>query len=163
MVIFYEQPIVGFEIENDMISKGANIITDLLRIIYVSEPFGFDAPSLSGILLDARTNNIRDDITGALVCRHDVYLQLLEGPANKVEATFERISRDDRHVGIRKLTSSHVTDRIFGDWAMLHDPEKTWIWTEAEMSDGILNRLAPSDFEKVFEDLAEKVQNETLT
>jgi hypothetical protein len=31
------------------------------------------------------------------------------------------------------------------------------------MSDGILNRLAPSDFEKVFEDLAEKVQNETLT
>ena len=58
---------------------GRNIITDLIQIIYMSQPFGYDEAMLAGILLDARRCNKRDGITGALVCRHDIYLQLLEG------------------------------------------------------------------------------------
>ena len=115
---------------------------------------------LNGILLDARRNNTRDGITGALVCRHDIYLQLLEGPETPVQTAFERICRDDRHMGLRKVVSRHVTERIFGDWAMLHDPEISLIWTQAEVSEGALERAIPADFEKVFEDLTEKVTSD---
>ena len=50
------------------------------QLIYRSEPFGFDRATLAGILMTARRNNRRDDITGALLCRSDLYLQLIEGP-----------------------------------------------------------------------------------
>lgn len=134
-----------------------------MRIIYISQPFGYDAATLSGILLDARSNNTRDGITGALICRHDIYLQLLEGPAPKVLAAYERISRDDRHVGPKKLVSRQVTGRTFGDWAMLHDPEKSWIWTAAEISDGVVDRATPEEIEQMFEDLAEKARTDPPT
>lgn len=55
---------------------------------YASKPFGYDDLSLIGILSKARSNNARDGITGCLVCREDLYLQLLEGPRDAVIATF---------------------------------------------------------------------------
>ena len=64
----------------------------LQRTIYRSRPFGFDSAILDNILLFSRRNNERDGITGALICRHEIYLQLLEGPKDKVDALFNRIS-----------------------------------------------------------------------
>lgn len=51
---------------------------DMKQLIYRSQPFGFDRAMLAGILMGARRNNTRDDITGALIVRHDMYLQLIE-------------------------------------------------------------------------------------
>jgi hypothetical protein len=51
----------------------------LFRAVYSSRPFGFDSAILNGILVDARRSNERDGITGALICRGDIYLQWLEG------------------------------------------------------------------------------------
>lgn len=118
---------------------------------------------LSGILLDARRCNERDDITGALLCRSDLYLQLLEGPGEKVLAAYERIRRDDRHLDLRQLVNRPVSRRIFGDWAMLHDPARSWIWSRDDISDGILDRLEQSQIVAVFERLAEKAGNDPLT
>ena len=42
------------------------------QLIYMSEPFEFDTSILAGILADARRNNRRDAITGALICRQDI-------------------------------------------------------------------------------------------
>ena len=134
------------------------IITDLSQIIYVSQPFGYDAAILSNILLDARRCNERDGVTGALVCRHDIFLQLLEGPTAEVEATYARILRDDRPVSPRKLVSRSISRRMFADWAMLHDPAKSLIWSRQEIADGALDRATPSDVIKVFEALAENVE-----
>ncbi|MEO1331606.1 MAG: BLUF domain-containing protein, partial [Pseudomonadota bacterium] len=61
-----------------LVPSGATVITDLTQLVYSSQPFGYDDIMLNGILNDARRCNLRDDITGALVCRHDIYLQLLE-------------------------------------------------------------------------------------
>lgn len=133
----------------------------LIRLAYVSRPFGYDAATLSGILLDARRLNARDDITGALVCRHDIFLQMLEGPEAKVQATYDRIRGDDRHVEVRQLLSRPTSERIFGDWAMLHDPEKSWIWTQEEIAGGALDRATVADFEKVFADLSQKAAAES--
>lgn len=143
--------------------KGARAISDPIQIIHSSQPFGYAAHSLGGILLDARRCTTRDDITGALVCRHDIYLQLLEGPADKVQAAFERILRDDRHIDMTKLMSEPVTERLFADWAMLHDPAKSVAWSEADISEAVLDRATHAEVKSVFEKLAVKVRDAALS
>jgi hypothetical protein len=132
-------------------------MSDIFQIIYHSQPFGYDEPTLAGILLDARRCNKRDGITGALVCRHDIFLQLLEGPKAQIDAAFARIEQDDRHVETTLLVSGLVSERMFGAWEMLHDPAKSWIWTEDELADGALARATPDEITGVFRSLAEKV------
>ena len=127
---------------------------DFTQLIYSSQPFGYDSPTLNGILNDARVCNERDGITGALICRHDIYLQLLEGPENQLQATFERICRDDRHAGVKKLVTRQVASRMFGEWAMLHDPANSVIWTRAEISEGCLEQTSEEDIISMFEAIA---------
>jgi Sensors of blue-light using FAD len=122
----------------------------VFRAIYSSQPFGFDETILSGILLDARRANARDAITGALICRADVYLQWLEGPEDKVRKTLERIERDDRHVDVRVHFADAVSDRVFGQWDMLDDPAASWIWSRAEVADGAIERTTPEEVTKFF-------------
>ncbi len=135
---------------------GSQIITNLIQIVYASQPFGFDEPTLAGILLDARRCKKRDNVTGALVCRHDLYLQLLEGPEVPVRATYARILQDDRHAGVRELLNRRIQSRFFANWAMLHDPVKTWIWTEGEIADAELDRAEPAEIIKIFRDLSDR-------
>ena len=135
---------------------GAKTITSLIQIVYVSQPFGFDKPTLAGIFIDARRCNKRDDVTGALVCRHDIYLQLLEGPEDAVRAAYVQICVDDRHVGVRELLSGKIQSRLFASWAMLHDPAETWIWTEEEIANAELDRTEPTEIKKVFRDLSDR-------
>ena len=76
---------------------------EIKHIIYASRPFGFDDAVLKSILLSSRTNNAKSNVTGALICRSDLYLQILEGPEDAVDQTFQRIERDDRHLEIHPL------------------------------------------------------------
>ena len=85
----------------------------LTQLIYASQPFGFDAATLSNILLDARRCNRRDGITGALIARQDLYLQLLEGPKSKVTACYDRIRADDHHAEITPLVWREIKQRLF--------------------------------------------------
>ena len=123
----------------------------LMQLVYASRPFGFDTAILNGILSEARRLNPENDITGALICRADLYLQLLEGPADAVEATFARIARDDRHVEVQHLVSRPVEERLFPDWAMRHDPARSWMWTRQEIDDGALARATEDEVVAVFE------------
>jgi Sensors of blue-light using FAD len=88
----------------------------LLQLTYASRPFGYEANILSSILIEARRCNTRDGITGALICRDDLYLQLLEGPEKAVEAAYARICADDRHIEVRRLARRMIADdaRMFG-------------------------------------------------
>jgi len=129
-------------------------VTDLIQLIYSSRPFGFDDAVLNGILLTARRNNARDAITGALICRHDLYLQLLEGPRAAVEARYGGIARDDRHLEVVRRVSRPATDRMFPNWAMRDDPARSWMWTALEVGHGALDRATPADFISVFQRLA---------
>ena len=76
---------------------------NIYRLVYKSKPFGYDQAILNGILSDAINYNSKNNITGALICRDDIYLQLLEGPKYEVNLTFEKISNDDRHLEIELL------------------------------------------------------------
>ena len=115
-------------------------MTDLIQLIYSSRPFGFDEAALNGILLIARRNNSRDAITGALICRQDLYLQLLEGPEAAVEARSGSIARDDRHLEVVRRVSRRVTERLFPNWAMRDDPARSWMWTAKDVGQGALVR-----------------------
>lgn len=128
----------------------------LHRIIYSSRPFGYDSGMLNGILMDARTANERDAITGALICRDDVYLQWLEGPEDAVKATVERIKRDDRHLDLALHVDAGVSERVFADWAMLHDPAASWIWSRQEVASGAAERASAKDVEGFFLQLRDK-------
>jgi hypothetical protein len=108
----------------------------MIQLIYTSQPFGFDEATLNSILTSARHFNTRDDITGALICREDVFLQMLEGPEDVVEATYARIARDSRHLDITRLFSAPISARMFTGWAMRDDPARTWMWTPREVEDG---------------------------
>ncbi|MFW5655805.1 MAG: BLUF domain-containing protein [Roseicyclus sp.] len=123
------------------------------RAIYSSRPFGFDQGILNGILLDARRANARDGITGALICRSDIYLQWLEGPEERVRDALARIGRDDRHVEVTLHVAEPTAERVFGDWAMLHDPAATWIWTQEEVSAGAAERSTPEEVTGFFQRL----------
>lgn len=128
----------------------------LLQLIYASQPFGFNGPSLAGILLDARRCNTRDGITGALICRDDLFLQLLEGPADKVQATYARIRNDDRHVDVRQLSQLSIPDtaRMFASWAMRDDPAQSWVWSRSDIDAGVLETTTEADALAIFERLA---------
>lgn len=125
----------------------------LVQLTYASRPFGFNEAILAGILLDARRCNTRDGITGALIARQDLFLQLLEGPAEAVDAAYQRISRDDRHIEVRQLTRRDVNVRLFPDWAMRDDPARSWMWSMQAVADGAVGRASEDEVIGVFERL----------
>ncbi len=51
--------------------------------ISFSHPHDYDAATLDGILGVGRRHNRRRDITGAPLCRSDLYIQLLEARARR--------------------------------------------------------------------------------
>lgn len=127
----------------------------LERLVYASRPFGFESATLNAILFEARNLNARNGVTGALICRADLYLQLLEGPARAVMATYGRILRDDRHVEVRELLRGPAESRIFPGWAMLDDPARSWFWSQEEVDAGALDRASPDEILAAFARVAE--------
>ena len=125
----------------------------LFQIIYVSHPFGFDAAMLNAILIDSRRNNLRDDVTGALICRADAYLQLIEGPEAAIRGAYARIAADNRHANVNFLFGEPVTDRIFPEWAMRDDPARSWMWTQEEVAAGAIAKATRPELLAVFERL----------
>jgi Sensors of blue-light using FAD len=131
----------------------------IVQLVYSSRPFGFDLSMLGNILMRSRRNNARDDVTGALICRADLYLQWLEGPPGAVEATYAKILKDDRHLDIVRRITRPATTRMFPEWSMRDDPAEGWLWSQEEVDGGVMDRAEAIDFIRVFErvrDLAKK-------
>ncbi|MEA3533876.1 BLUF domain-containing protein [Rhizobium sp. CC-YZS058] len=99
-------------------------MTDRLhRLVYYSRNHvSADASSFQSavddILARSRANNARDAITGALLFNAGCFAQVLEGPLEAVEATFERIQQDERHSDVSLLAFDPVEHRSFPNWAM---------------------------------------------
>jgi hypothetical protein len=67
----------------------------------------------------AAERNRLEGITGALMVAGSVFVQLLEGERDALEATFERICRDMRHRRLLILDYSEIEERGFDNWAMV--------------------------------------------
>ena len=125
----------------------------LKHLIYVQKPTIFDDQTTATILATSRHNNDKSEVTGALICRHEIYLQFLEGPKNKIDGLYDRICGDDRHVDVCLLLSEECPKRLFPEWSMKHDPLQPWMWTRKEMeNDNFL--ISRDSIMKVFQSLA---------
>jgi hypothetical protein len=131
----------------------------LSQLIYASRPFGFDEAMLDNILVSARRRNARSGITGSLVCRRDLFLQLLEGPRLAVTETIGRIISDDRHVEVAILHCGDVTERMFADWTMRDDPPQSWMWPQAEVSAGAVEATTAAHAMAIFQRLAQRPED----
>lgn len=70
------------------------------------------------ILETSRRNNGLVGLSGALMFSSGFFGQVLEGPQEAIEATFERIQQDPRHGDVSLLEFSVAGTRCFGDWSM---------------------------------------------
>ena len=126
----------------------------LCQLIYTSRPFGFNAPMLDDILTTARILNAENGITGALICRADMFMQLLEGPRAAVTEAFGRILADDRHVNVTLLHMGDTPERLFPDWTMRDDPPQSWMWNQAEVREGAMQEASAAAAFSVFRRLS---------
>ena len=122
----------------------------IAQLIYTSQPFGFDDAMLNGILVQARRNNPALDITGCLICRQDLYLQLLEGPEAAIDGLYAKIKADNRHLEVMQLSRTNVSTRMFPDWAMRDDPAQSWLWPPESVAGGALFQATPDALRAVF-------------
>ena len=82
----------------------------LRQFTCASRPFRYDAAMLAGILRNARRCKGRDRVTGAVICRDDLFLQMPEGAAAAVKATHARIRRTVGSGRTIRRTTAHPND-----------------------------------------------------
>jgi len=91
----------------------------LVQLLYASRlSEGTTAATASVILQQARLRNPDSGITGVLCHGDHLFLQLLEGGREQVNALFARIQRDTRHTDVTLLHYGEVTQRRFPSWTM---------------------------------------------
>ena len=73
---------------------------------------------IAAILVQSRANNIRHDLTGALLYHQGRFIQILEGPDEPVAARFAAITADPRHRSIHVVSEEPIAVRQFPQWTM---------------------------------------------
>ena len=90
------------------------------RLIYRSDT-SWDLLSNEVLLQLAKSsaeNNKASNITGLLLLSGESFLQVLEGPADKVNELYVRITQDKRHKNVALLSFEQTDQRYFSEWAM---------------------------------------------
>lgn len=73
---------------------------------------------LGEIFSAARSNNKRQEVTGALLVSDNWFVQALEGEEQAVRSLYEHIARDTRHERVAVVDEQTVDGRAFGRWSM---------------------------------------------
>ena len=93
----------------------------MLQLVYISTARApIDQVLLDDILAVSRRNNDAAKVTGLLLSAGRRFLQVLEGPDDKVLATYARIQGDRRHKACVLLSCRTVAERGFGSWSMAY-------------------------------------------
>jgi len=91
----------------------------MLSIAYVSvaaAPLSDD--EIGALLTQARANNERDGITGALLYHRERFVQIVEGPEAVVRDRFAAIATDPRHRSLQVMRERRILERQFPQWTM---------------------------------------------
>ncbi len=115
------------------------------QLLYRSgQLFEFTLQDMQRLLVQARAYNARHGVGGMLLLQDGLFMQLLEGPADAVDALYARIASDPRHCEVRLMVRAERTAPLLPGWHMA--------WGEA-----LLDHEAP-----VFEGIAPDAQALTL-
>lgn len=102
----------------------SNIFDTMIRMktyqtLYVSKATeNIDSKSVNKFLEKAIAYNTKNNITGILLFRAGIFLQLLEGDKQLVEDLLEKIEKDNRHSNITRIFSLEKNERLFPNWSM---------------------------------------------
>lgn len=95
----------------------------------------------ASIFSQARSDNQKRRITGALLLSGDWFVQVLEGDEAAVRSLYADIERDPRHTEVELMSVERVPERLFARWSM----------AEVELDDSFLpliarvSELSPAD------------------
>ena len=96
----------------------------LRQVFYHSQTAAGMDVDIDQIIASAKRNNGMDGITGVMFYDGHSFLQVLEGPATSVAATFARVMADPRHHSLTMISDREVAERDLAYWSMeLCDPE----------------------------------------
>ena len=107
---------------------------DLKHVIYASKPTFFSDTILKKILRSSRKNNVAWGVSGNLICRSDLFFQILEGPPEAIDNLYEKILADNRNLEIQKLRDENTGRRLFASWAMKNDGYQSWMLSRHEIN-----------------------------
>jgi hypothetical protein len=79
---------------------------------------GVNCKDLEKIAADSRFQNLKNEITGILLCKDGSILQVLEGEREIVKNLYARIIQDTRVMNPLVLIQRRVADREFPNWSM---------------------------------------------
>lgn len=109
---------------------------DLKRVIYVSEKTDSSDASLAQIIDSSTKNNPETGVTGCLLSGSNSFLQLLEGPRQRIDTLYVTINADSRHKNVVMLTDDDIDERLFSSWSMKLAPFDDLEWSDEEFGSG---------------------------
>lgn len=96
-------------------------MAQLIRLTYASTVQPNQATlrqNLLDILKESDAFNFAHNIHGVLLFGNNYFYQCLEGPADKVEALFKKITNDQRHTNVTRISLYPISTFAFSMWNM---------------------------------------------
>ena len=91
----------------------------LVRLLYASRAaHPMSEAELSAILKSSREHNPAEGLTGLLCYSDGVFIQVLEGGRDSVNARYKAIIDDPRHQDVILLSYEEIGERHFAGWSM---------------------------------------------
>lgn len=91
----------------------------MFQLIYASHAKqAFDEIELISLLKASRAKNLKLNITGMLLYKDGVFMQLLEGDEAEVRKLFSAIKHDNRHEKVVVLFEKACNHSVMSDWSM---------------------------------------------
>ena len=92
----------------------------MIELVYISRAKQhFSEDQLVELLKQARMNNEKLGISGLLLYDNKgTFIQALEGDEEQVDGLFNKISGDERHSRINRISRKSIQVRAFSDWKM---------------------------------------------
>ncbi|MFB9245912.1 BLUF domain-containing protein [Massilia antarctica] len=91
----------------------------LVRLLYSSRAVASPQPdTIHDIMCQAHAHNPGHGITGVLCHSEHVYMQVLEGGREAVNALYAKIVHDPRHTDVVLLHYEEINERRYAGWTM---------------------------------------------
>lgn len=118
----------------------------MIHLIYISSATKkMSEDDLIALLEQSRERNERQDITGMLLFKDGLFLQVLEGAEKDVDEIYLSICLDERNVGNYLIERNAIDERNFPEWRMGFENLSNRNLGELEGFSAILNKEVASE------------------
>ena len=91
----------------------------LVRLLYASRAAAkIDCAAVQNIMQKSHAYNPHNGVTGILCHSDKVYMQVLEGGRDVINALYAKILRDPRHSDVTLLHYEEICERHYAGWTM---------------------------------------------